>query len=73
MWTKSSFCTDANCIEVNWKISSFSNSGTCVQVTTEEGKILVRNTYEPDKIVEFTKEEWDVFVEGVKNGEFDFS
>jgi len=33
-------------------------------------QILVRNSTAPDEIVAFTKAEWRVFVEGVREGEF---
>lgn len=45
----------------------------CVAVAHKDGIIAVRDTKDFNKAtLQFTKEEWQVFVAGVKNGEFDF-
>lgn len=45
----------------------------CVAVAYKNDHIAVRSTMDPDKkTVMFTKDEWKVFIEGVKNGDFDF-
>lgn len=49
--------------------SSRCDAGACVEVSVGD-PILVRNSTEPDQIVRFTKEEWRVFVAGVRMGEF---
>ena len=57
-WTKSSlsFC-NSNCVEV---------AGLAV------GQIGVRNSKDPDGgVLRFTPTEWDAFLGGVRNGEFD--
>jgi len=51
--------------------SSVCESTNCVEVFLSEEVVLVRNSTKPGHKVEFTKEEWDVFVKGVKNNEFD--
>ena len=43
----------------------------CVEVKQTEDRVFVRSTYEQDKIVEFTFDEWETFIKGVKSGEFD--
>jgi len=55
---KSSYCQDGGCIEV-----ASSQDGSTVYV--RDNKKLNR-----DPLV-FTKSEWEVFVKGVKNNEFD--
>jgi Domain of unknown function (DUF397) len=56
-----------------YRISSFSGSGSCVAVTqTTEGVIIVKHSQRPEPHVMFTSKEWWAFVAGVKNGEFDF-
>jgi hypothetical protein len=63
--------------EVNGKKfrkSTFSGSGhSCVGVSIEKDKIFVINTITKKEIVEFTHDEWEAFVMGVKNNEFDIS
>jgi hypothetical protein len=50
--------------------SSLCESSGCVEVSLGD-QILVRNSTDPSKIVSFTKEEWRVFVAGVRSGEFE--
>lgn len=58
---------------LKWRKSSFTNPETCVEVTkTPAGKFLVRNSNAPHSgTAEFTDAEWEAFIKGVKNGEFD--
>lgn len=45
----------------------------CVSIKkNEDNSISIRNTNDKTlKTLKFTKEEWEAFVKGVKNGEFD--
>jgi len=44
----------------------------CVEVAFAGDVIAVRDSKAPDQaVLAFTPHEWDVFVRGVKNGEFD--
>ncbi|MCH7492893.1 DUF397 domain-containing protein [Patescibacteria group bacterium] len=60
-----------------FKTSSFSNIDPvpfCVAVArAPDGSVAVRHSQDADseKILEFSKKEWDVFTKGVKAGEFD--
>lgn len=58
---------------LNWRKSSFTNPETCVEVAkTTTGRFLVRNSNSPHSgTAEFTNAEWEAFLKGVKNGEFD--
>lgn len=61
-WHKSSFC------------SSFCSSGDCVEVATRDGAVLVRDSKNPEgPVLSYTAEEWQAFVDGVRNGDFDSS
>lgn len=53
--------------------SSYCYEGGCVGVAaTPDGHFLVTNTSTNNSApVSFTTEEWDTFIAGVKNGEFD--
>ena len=58
-----------------FKKSSFSNPrppdyGGCVFVSIEDAGITVRKN-EEERVLHFTHDEWKVFIQGVKNGEFD--
>jgi len=56
---------------MNFKVSSFCSTGACVEVdrVSVPGKVIVRDTQE--NIVTYTNAEWQTFIAGVKNNEFD--
>ncbi|MDU0290511.1 DUF397 domain-containing protein [Saccharothrix longispora] len=48
------------------------NSGTCVETKFTDDAVHVRNNLRPDAgTAVFTHEEWEVFVAGVKDGDYD--
>jgi hypothetical protein len=52
--------------------SGVSNDVGCVEVTFHNGRIGVRDTKDRSKAPHaFTPHEWECFIQGVKNGEFD--
>ena len=57
-----------------WQKSSRSGpySDNCVEIAFVDGAIAMRDSKQPDgPVLLFTAEEWDAFVEGAKDGEFD--
>lgn len=56
-----------------WRRSSTSaGNGDCVEVAFVDDAIAVRDSKHPDgPILLFTQGEWDAFVGGAKDGEFD--
>lgn len=58
-----------------WKKSTRSNGtggSNCVEVTANPaGTVYVRNSRERRVITAFTPAEWEAFIAGVKDGEFD--
>lgn len=55
--------------EPNWKKSSFCDSNGCLWVAVEDEEVLVTDGHA--HFLRVTPQEWQVFVAGVKNGEFD--
>jgi hypothetical protein len=58
---------------LDWKKSSLSfSNGNCVEVAGLAGDVVwVRNSRDPrGAVLAFTTAEWDAFVGGVRNGEF---
>lgn len=53
--------------------SSFCASSCCLEVALLPGmgKVFVRNSQDPGTVMEFSAEEWGVFLAGAKNDEFD--
>jgi hypothetical protein len=50
-----------------------SKCSSCVAVAHKDGTIAVRDTKDASKnTLQFTSDEWQAFIAGVKNGEFDF-
>ncbi len=61
-------------IGATWFKSSYSgpNSDNCVEVTHVDGMTAVRDSKNPGQApLVFTRSEWDAFVGGAKDGEFD--
>lgn len=70
-YRKSSF-SGANCVEVGYHKSSSCTRGDCVEVGHGEGKFFVRDSKNPDgPVLEFSRDEWNAFLAGVRNSEFD--
>ncbi|GAB4002711.1 DUF397 domain-containing protein [Glycomyces albus] len=63
---------------IRWKIStrSQSNGGSCVEAgpfADGSGRVAVRHSHHPEgATVVYTRAEWDGFIAGLKDGEFDF-
>jgi len=64
---------------VAWHISTKSGSaeGDCVEagpVLDGSGRVAVRHSKDPDgQVIVYTRAEWDAFIAGAKDGEFDFA
>lgn len=57
---------------IAWRKARACGSGSCVEVMTHNGDVLVRSSREPaGGHLTFTADEWRVFIDGAKNGEFD--
>jgi len=60
--------------EPNWRKSSHSSSGGCVEVAlgTRERDILVRDSKNRNgPVLRFSPLEWNAFINGVRDGEFE--
>jgi hypothetical protein len=64
---------------VAWHISTRSadNGGSCVEagpLDDGSGRVALRHSRHPDDAtIVYTRAEWDAFIGGVKDGEFDFN
>ncbi len=61
---------------VVWRKSSYSNGagGMCVEIADVDGGVLVRDSKNPSgPVLAFTDGEWDAFLAGARDGEFDRS
>jgi hypothetical protein len=47
-------------------------TGACVELTRDGDDVLLRNSRKQDVVLRFTRAEIEAFVDGVRNGEFDF-
>lgn len=57
---------------LRWRKSSSSGADDCVEVAFAEDQVFVRDSKSPDgSALSFTPKEWEAFVTGVHNGEFD--
>lgn len=62
-------CNNATCVEVAYV--SACESSACVEVLNDGDRVLVRSTTMREHVVEFTRDEWVTFLDGVKRGVFD--
>jgi hypothetical protein len=63
-----------NLADAVWQKSTRSGpvSDNCVEIAFVDGAVAMRDSKHPDgPVLLFTAEEWDAFVEGAKDGEFD--
>lgn len=57
---------------LTFRKSSFSNRRSrCVEVAFTTNSVIVRNSKSPFPVVAFTPGEWEAFLDGVKNQEFE--
>lgn len=74
-WVKSSFSGSqgGNCVELAFTKSTFSgNNGSCVEYHQHNDEIHVRDSKDPEgPVLRFTGAEWDAFILGAKDGQFD--
>jgi len=55
-----------------WHTSERCDGGGCVEIGTTGEAVLIRSSKAPDgKYVTLTRDEWQMFVAGVKDGDFD--
>ena len=56
----------------NWQKSSYSISGECVEVATVDHFVGVRDSKDREgPVLMFNTGEWNAFLAGTRNGEFD--
>ncbi len=64
--------TDLNQTTLEWRKSTWSNSGDCVEVAFASGSVFVRDSKDPNGLVlSFTSSEWAAFLAGASGDEFD--
>lgn len=57
-----------------WRKSSYSTNGNCVEVAFVDDHVAVRDSKNRSgPVVRFTPAEWNAFLSGVRDGEFDIS
>jgi hypothetical protein len=55
----------------SWRRSSRCDTNTCLEITTANGLLWLRNSNQPELVVSFTAGEWESFREALIHGEFD--
>ncbi|TDC73665.1 DUF397 domain-containing protein [Actinomadura sp. 7K507] len=63
---------------IDWRISSYSpnGGGNCVEagpLLDGTDRVAVRHSHRPNaEVILYTRPEWEAFLAGVRNGEFNF-
>ncbi|MCD0443452.1 DUF397 domain-containing protein [Glycomyces sp. A-F 0318] len=71
--------TEGELAGIRWRVSSRSSSGggQCVEagpLADGSGRVAVRHSHHPEgSVIVYTRAEWDAFLAGARDGEFDFS
>ncbi len=61
-------------MSTSWQKSSYSGGGDgsdCIELATQDGAVLLRESDDPDVVVTTTPAKLRAFILGVKAGEFD--
>ena len=48
-----------------WRKPARCDTGSCVETAKTDEHVYIRSSNEPDAVVRFTHDEWDVFVHGL--------
>jgi predicted secreted Zn-dependent protease len=70
-WTRSSRCEGGSCVEVAVDPNSTVRGASVEVAKAPDGGFLVRSSQAQADVLYFTPEEWDAFVQGVVDHEFD--
>jgi hypothetical protein len=63
---------DVDLASARWHKSSYSGTSGCIQVAYIDGYIAVRDSKESQgPALVFNTDEWQAFIKGVRDGEFD--
>jgi predicted secreted Zn-dependent protease len=58
--------------ELTWHAARRCETGACVEIGTRGESVLIRSSADPEgPYVTLSRDEWQVFVAGVKDGDFD--
>ena len=61
-------------VDVDWRTSSVCSVNGCIEVAALGESIAVRDSKNPDSTIQmYSPEEWTAFLDGITNGDFDFS
>lgn len=55
----------------DWQQPGACADSACVEVLNDDDRVLVRSSLNRERVTEFTRDEWETFLDGVKRGEFD--
>jgi hypothetical protein len=69
VWSKAKKCDTSACVEVA-PLGQGVNERGDVEIGFDGDNVWVRNVNHPDEPVHFTREEWEVFCDGVVAGDF---
>jgi hypothetical protein len=59
-------------IDIPFRAAVKSGGTNCIQVGRRDGMILIADSKRPGgPVLSYTLQEWDAFLDGAKNGEFD--
>ena len=57
---------------LSWRVARYCNSGACVRVAADGASVLIGDSKNPaGPVLSYSRAEWDTFIAGVRQGDFD--
>lgn len=57
---------------LSWRIARNCNGGACIRVAPRGKMVVLGDSKDPDgPVLNYTRSEWEVFITGIKRGDFD--
>jgi hypothetical protein len=58
-------------MDIPWRTAVKSGGTNCIKVARRDGVIVIADSKRPGRVLSYTLQEFDAFLDGAKKGEFD--
>ncbi|GEM_PF-1196105 len=57
--------------QLNWHVALACNGGECIRVASQGDQIIIGDSKNPGAVLTYSRSEWDAFVRGIRQGDFE--
>lgn len=57
--------------QATWRRSSFCDTSACVEIVALDEGMALRDSADPQRTLQFSRDDWMTFIAGVRAGDFD--